>query len=242
MLLPFWTRAKACALGVVLLAAASPVSALVELTPRAGGALPAETLTTVLSPPAVLPAAPLPATTPARPLAVAAGWAADERALECLAQAVYYEARGEAPDGQAAVAQVVLNRARLDPYPSTVCGVVYQGSGSGACQFSFVCNGAMRGRRDLAAWDRARSVAARALGGYVMTAVGAATGFSAVGVRARGRSPGRVRIGGQVFYCARGRLRAPAARSFEGAAPQGAAIPVTYVPRAVEPPPRSAAS
>ena len=45
---------------------------------------------------------------------------------KCLAEAIYFEARGEAVRGQIAVAQVVLNRAFSGKYPDTVCGVVYQ--------------------------------------------------------------------------------------------------------------------
>ena len=53
--------------------------------------------------------------------------AAQARALECLTSAVYYEAGQEPSDGQRAVAQVILNRVRHPAYPSSVCGVVYQG-------------------------------------------------------------------------------------------------------------------
>ena len=45
---------------------------------------------------------------------------------KCLANAIYFEARGESLRGQAAVAQVVLNRVRNPTYPNTICGVVYQ--------------------------------------------------------------------------------------------------------------------
>src|SRR5438105_10605263 len=60
------------------------------------------------------------------------------QSLECLTQAIYYEARNQSADGQRAVAQVVLNRARHPDYPSSVCGVVFQGSQrTTGCQFSF---------------------------------------------------------------------------------------------------------
>lgn len=99
------------------------------------------------------------------------------RELECLTDAVYYEARGESLEGQAAVAQVVLNRARAPRFPKSVCGVVFQGVGAGGCQFSFACNGAMAHTVEWAAWGRAQAVAARALNGYVMDAVGTAVQF-----------------------------------------------------------------
>ncbi|MBX3569063.1 MAG: cell wall hydrolase [Rhizobiaceae bacterium] len=60
----------------------------------------------------------------------------------CLANAVYFEARGESTRGQAAVAQVVLNRVRNPSYPKTICGVVYQNDQwKNRCQFSFACDG-----------------------------------------------------------------------------------------------------
>ena len=97
--------------------------------------------------------------------------------LDCLTAAVYYESRGEALSGQAAVAQVVLNRVGKTAFAGSVCGVVYQGSKSHACQFSFACRGEVRRRRDDAAWSQARVVAARALSGYVMPEVARATYF-----------------------------------------------------------------
>jgi len=103
------------------------------------------------------------------------------RDLECLTQAVYYEARGESPQGQAAVAQVVMNRVRHPAFPKTVCGVVFQGASAGrGCQFSFACDGSMDDRREPGAWRRAEAVAAHALAGAVMAQVGKATHFHAV--------------------------------------------------------------
>lgn len=61
---------------------------------------------------------------------------------QCLATAVYFEARGESSKGQAAVAQVILNRVRNPAYPDTACGVVYQNAAlHNRCQFSFACDG-----------------------------------------------------------------------------------------------------
>jgi spore germination cell wall hydrolase CwlJ-like protein len=104
------------------------------------------------------------------------------RDLDCLTQAVYYEARGESALGQAAVAQVVLNRVRHPAFPKTICAVVFQGAGGrkADCQFSFVCDGSMRQRLDPAAWDRAQHIAARALSGVRLAEIGNATHFHAV--------------------------------------------------------------
>lgn len=105
------------------------------------------------------------------------------RDLHCLTQAIYFEARGESPAGQAAVAQVVLNRVRKAGFPKSVCGVVFQGSARGTgCQFSFTCDGSMNRTRERQAWSQARRIATRALAGAVMTAVGDATHFHTVHV------------------------------------------------------------
>lgn len=134
------------------------------------------------------------------------------RDLDCLTAAVYYEARGETPAGQAAVAQVVLNRVRHPAFPKSVCGVVFQGAYSGGtCQFSFACDGSMRQRRDQAAWRRAERVAGRALNGYVMAEVGNATHFHTVNV-APIWGPRMLRVaqvGLHVFYRFGGRSGAP---------------------------------
>lgn len=138
----------------------------------------------------------------------------DSRDLECLTQAVYYEARGETPAGQAAVAQVVLNRARHPAFPKSVCGVVFQGaSRGGVCQFSFACDGSMRRGRERGAWSRAQRVAARALSGTVMTVVGNATHFHTINV-SPGWGPRLIRVGQvglHVFYRFGGRGGAPGA-------------------------------
>jgi Cell Wall Hydrolase len=64
------------------------------------------------------------------------------RQMRCLAEAIYFEARSEPEDGQAAVAQVVLNRVRSGIFPANICGVVYQDRNHPfACQFSFACEG-----------------------------------------------------------------------------------------------------
>ena len=102
------------------------------------------------------------------------------RALECLTSAVYYEAANEPTDGQRAVAQVVLNRVRHPAFPSTVCGVVYQGSTRATgCQFTFTCDGSLRRQPMAAKWSRARQVAEAALNGSVFAPAGLATHYHA---------------------------------------------------------------
>lgn len=102
------------------------------------------------------------------------------RALECLTSTIYYEAGQESADGQRAVAQVVLNRARHPAFPSSVCGVVYQGSTRATgCQFTFTCDGSLQRRPDSAGWVRARKIAEAALNGAVFGSVGLATHYHA---------------------------------------------------------------
>ncbi len=99
------------------------------------------------------------------------------RALECLTTAIYYEAASEPDDGQAAVAQVILNRVRHPTFPNTVCGVIYQGSDRKGCQFSYACDGAMARRPSARGWARARRAADLALSGRVFAPVGMATHY-----------------------------------------------------------------
>jgi spore germination cell wall hydrolase CwlJ-like protein len=84
----------------------------------------------------------------------------------CLARAVYFEARSESALGQMAVAKVILNRVKAPNYPKTICGVVYQGSNRrNSCQFSFACDGQPDDVKQPAAWMQAKAVAKRAIQG-----------------------------------------------------------------------------
>jgi hypothetical protein len=123
---------------------------------------------------------------------------------KCLADAIYFEARGEHVRGQMAVAQVVLNRAFSGKYPSTVCGVVYQNAHRHlACQFTFACDGIPDVVREPDMWERAKTIAAEMLDGKLwLPEVGKATHYHAYWVR-----PGWVRemtkmhkLGVHTFY------------------------------------------
>jgi spore germination cell wall hydrolase CwlJ-like protein len=123
--------------------------------------------------------------------------------LNCMAQAVYYEARSESVEGQEAVAQVVINRTRLSPWADSICGVVFQRAReTSGCQFSFVCDGAMDRATDWAAWDRARMIARQALAGFVYKPLATATHYHAARMTPYWSSHlARLRrIGGHVFY------------------------------------------
>ncbi len=82
------------------------------------------------------------------------------KAEKCLANAVYFEARGEPVRGQIAVAQVVMNRVFSPFYPDNVCGVVYQNANRhNACQFTFACDGIPDVVTEPDAWLRAQRIA-----------------------------------------------------------------------------------
>ena len=62
--------------------------------------------------------------------------------VKCLAEAIYFEARGEDLLGQAAVAEVILNRVDANQFPNSVCRVVADGANRlNSCQFSYNCDG-----------------------------------------------------------------------------------------------------
>jgi spore germination cell wall hydrolase CwlJ-like protein len=141
------------------------------------------------------------------------------RALQCLAAAVYYEARSESDQGQRAVAQVVLNRVAHPSYPDTVCGVVYQGSErTTGCQFSFTCDGSLANRPNLMFWQRAQSVARAALSGYVERSVGLATHYHTIAINPYWAPSLRhiITVGAHRFY------------RFGGAAGEAGAFRFTY--------------
>jgi spore germination cell wall hydrolase CwlJ-like protein len=127
-----------------------------------------------------------------------------EQSEKCLAEAIYFEARGEAVRGQMAVAQVILNRVFSGKYPNTVCGVVYQNAHRHlACQFTFACDGRPDVVREPDMWERAKTIATEMLDGKLwLPEVGKATHYHAYWVR-----PGWVRemtkmhkLGVHTFY------------------------------------------
>ncbi|WP_129794101.1 cell wall hydrolase [Sphingosinicella sp. CPCC 101087] len=145
------------------------------------------------------------------------------RSLDCLAQAIYYEAASESEDGQRAVAQVVLNRVRHPAWPNSVCGVVYQGPmrAGGGCQFTFTCDGSLTRPAGGIAWARARALAAEALAGRVYAPAGSSTHYHthAVSPSWAPRLQPTLSIGAHAFY------RLP------GAAGEGSAFTANYAGR-----------
>lgn len=117
----------------------------------------------------------------ARAFSLSGGGVDQGRALQCMTNAIYYEAASESEAGQRAVAQVVLNRVAHPSYPNSVCGVVFQGSErKTGCQFSFTCDGSMARKPGAGAWAKAQRIAQRALYGSVFEPVGLATHYHTV--------------------------------------------------------------
>ena len=101
--------------------------------------------------------------------------------LECLAEAIYYEARGETFISQLAVGTVIINRVYLDNYPNTVCNVIHQGftKGKKSCQFSYYCDGKPELLKDSKAKEESFNVARLILDGAMVDGIGEATHYHA---------------------------------------------------------------
>ncbi len=120
----------------------------------------------------------------------------DGREAECLAGAVYFEAKGEPLTGQLAVAEVILNRTRSGRFPSTICGVVLQRS-----QFSFVRGGGFPPIvRSGSQWRQAVAVAKIAQNKEWASGVGKALFFHARYVSPGWRLTRVAMLGNHIFY------------------------------------------
>jgi len=147
-----------------------------------------------------------------RPVLNRPSYAAYVREKNCLATAIYFEARGESQLGQKAVAEVVLARTRAPDRPKTICGVVYEGSKrSTGCQFSFTCDGVSGKIHDRGAWSRALRIASNTMrtGGKENAVVGNATYYHADYVKPSWASSmiKVAQIGTHIFYREPGHTR-----------------------------------
>ena len=135
-------------------------------------------------------------------------WSKSKGEQNCLAIGIYFEARGEPIRGQAAVAQVILNRVKNPTYPNSICGVVYQNkSWKNRCQFSFACDGLRDRVRSKKHWSTAKAVAKRATAGKLwVKEVGSSTHYHATYVRPRwAKTMKRMKkIGQHIFYRTKG--------------------------------------
>ena len=137
------------------------VKQLLSKEERALGAIPSDKLDTLLRRPKA-----------SGPVSYSKTWLAAQPKVQggpqwrCLAEALYFEARGESVKGQFAVAEVILNRVDSRSFPNSVCGVVHQGTGRKyACQFTYTCDGHKEVISEPAAFARVGKVAKLMLDG-----------------------------------------------------------------------------
>ncbi len=122
---------------------------------------------------------------------------------ECLAQALYFEARGETVEGMFAVGEVILNRVDNRIYPNTLCAVINQGTGRKyGCQFTYTCDGIAERIAEPRAWERVGKVARLLMDGAVRDLTGGATHYHTRAVNPSWASvyPRTASIGSHYFY------------------------------------------
>ena len=119
---------------------------------------------------------------------------------QCLAQAMYWEARGEGRHGMIAVGWTVLNRMSSPSFPGTPCSVVHQGGERAPCQFSYWCDGKSDRPRDLRSWRSALMIAAELLTDPPRDPTDGALYFHNRRVRTPRHRVRTARIGAHVFY------------------------------------------
>ena len=123
--------------------------------------------------------------------------------LACLAEALYFEARGERVRGQFAVAEVILNRVTSPLYPDSVCGVINQGTGRQyQCQFTYTCDGIADTVHEHLAYSRVAKIAQIMLAGAPRDLTSGATHYHTTAVNPSwSRSfPQTAMIGVHIFY------------------------------------------
>ncbi|MGJ8610015.1 MAG: cell wall hydrolase [Octadecabacter sp.] len=121
----------------------------------------------------------------------------------CLAEALYFEARGESVRGMFAVGEVIMNRVDSARFPSTLCGVINQGTGRQfACQFTYTCDGAAEQIHEQAAWNRVGKVARLLIDGAPRQLTNGATHYHTRAVNPRWARvfPRTASIGSHYFY------------------------------------------
>lgn len=121
----------------------------------------------------------------------------------CLAEALYFEARGETVQGQFAVAEVIMNRVDSPNYPNSVCGVINQGTGKKyQCQFTYTCDGHPEVIAEPGAFERVGKIAKAVLDGAPRRLTAGATHYHTKAVNPRWARvyPRTATIGSHHFY------------------------------------------
>lgn len=121
----------------------------------------------------------------------------------CLAEALYFEARGETVKGQFAVAEVIMNRVKSERFPSSACGVINQGTGKKyQCQFTYTCDGHKEVIKEQRAFERVSKVARVTLDGKAPEVTEGATHYHTTAVKPRWSKTytKTAAIGTHIFY------------------------------------------
>lgn len=175
----------------------TPQSAILLTTPQAPAAVIEETAPVVsaqqdpLPAPVAPKAASLAALVSAQPQNVELS-----RELNCLAGAIYFEAKSESLAGQLAVGRVIVARSKSGRFPDSYCGVVFQRS-----QFSFVHGSSMPAiPRASKQWKNAVAIAQIAHAGTWKSAAEGALFFHAAYVSPGWRLTRLARVDNHVFY------------------------------------------
>jgi spore germination cell wall hydrolase CwlJ-like protein len=124
-------------------------------------------------------------------------------ALQCLSEALYFEARGESVKGQFAVAEVILNRVESARFPDSVCGVIRQGTGKKyGCQFTYNCDGKPETITEQKAFDRVSKVAMMSIARTARPLTDGATHYHTTAVRPNWSRKYKktAKIGVHIFY------------------------------------------
>jgi len=123
--------------------------------------------------------------------------------FRCLAEALYFEARGESVKGQFAVAEVIMNRVESARFPGTLCGVINQGTGRKyQCQFTYTCDGQKEVVNEPRAWARVAKVARAVIDGSAPKLTDGATHYHTTAVNPKWARvyTKTARIGVHLFY------------------------------------------
>jgi spore germination cell wall hydrolase CwlJ-like protein len=122
--------------------------------------------------------------------------------LVCLARTIYFEAGGQSEQEKAAVAHVVLNRARSSAYPDDVCAVIREGGETAPCQFSWWCDGRSDVAVDKDEYDRVVAVARGVMSGRIKDPTDGANMYHNTDVAPdwTREAERRGQIGDQIFY------------------------------------------
>jgi N-acetylmuramoyl-L-alanine amidase len=128
------------------------------------------------------------------------------REIRCLAENIYFEARGETLQGQYAVAEVTMNRLASPYFPDTICDVVHDtrwdtARGRMVAHFSWTAF-KLRLESGSPAWKQAMDVATTVYHGYYEPVVPDALFYHATSVQPYWASSKKVvaRIGNHIFY------------------------------------------